>query len=523
MAEAKIGLTIYLLKPDRVPAFDSELRQGSNVRPLAAPLDGDFIQLPSAGGEPTWGDAIRAVLQNATGLNFDSVSPAGLLVVRRGANTFVVTFGHAWQKVEHHWTEPQFGLRVALNSIPRDKVIELRAEQVFAKWHIASERAPRASFVEEFGVEFDRDFVGFMEGEVAHPVLGKTVRGGTNLRVKAELSRLGAVLDRAAVQFHSTQYKKRWPEIGYVRPVNDAALIDTLEKQLDTALSDPQTARRIVLFTPAERREGESELAESYVFGRMSKNPVTRPHLRIEGWLSFLEETDTPPSVQAARDTPIHLLDDDSESFKKYSVFDCFGWEVTLGGVPFVLSSGTWYEILSNFVDQVNRYINKDIEEPKLQLPPWDQVEDEADYNLRCGKRPGFLHFDSKDVLFPDGPSRFEFCDFLHQQSRTLFFAKVGARSSGMSHLVEQVRRTAELLFNVDGAYRLELTKVFKKYHKGVDTDWLKSRPDNSDWKLCMISLGRPARTLPFFAKCALYRLHKGLTERGHHVYFGNV
>ena len=101
--------------------------------------------------------------------------------------------------------------------------------------------------------------------------------------------------------------------------------------------------------------------------------------------------------------------------------------------------------------------------------------------------------------------------------------AKVGARSSGMSHLVEQVRRTAELLFNVDGAYRLELTKVFKKYHKGVDTDWLKSRPDNSDWKLCMISLGRPAKILPFFAKCALYRLHKGLTERGHHVYFGNV
>lgn len=127
--------------------------------------------------------------------------------------------------------------------------------------------------------------------------------------------------------------------------------------------------------------------------------------------------------------------------------------------LPFVLSSGTWYEILSNFVDQVNRYINKDIEEPKLQLPPWDQVEDEAGYNLRCGKRPGFLHFDSKDVLFPDGPSRFEFCDFLHQQSRTLFFAKVGARSSGMSHLVEQVRRTAELLFNVDGAYRLELTR----------------------------------------------------------------
>ena len=64
-----------------------------------------------------------------------------------------MTLGHPWQKVEHHWTEPQFGLRVALNSIPRDKVIELHAAQAFAKWHIASERVPQASFVEEFGVE----------------------------------------------------------------------------------------------------------------------------------------------------------------------------------------------------------------------------------------------------------------------------------------------------------------------------------------------------------------------------------
>jgi uncharacterized protein (TIGR04141 family) len=75
-----------------------------------------------------------------------------------------------------------------------------------------------------------------------------------------------------------------------------------------------------------------------------------------------------------------------------------------------------------------------------------------------------------------------------------------------MSHLVEQVRRTAELLFNVDGAYyREELAKVFKKYHPKTDVSWLKSRPNNADWHLCMISLGRAAKTLPFFAKCALY------------------
>ena len=48
-------------------------------------------------------------------------------------------------------------------------------------------------------------------------------------------------------------------------------------------------------------------------------------------------------------------------------------------------------------------------------------------------------------------------------KSKTLFFAKIPSKSSGMSHLVEQVRRTAELLFSADGAYRKELTKVVQE------------------------------------------------------------
>lgn len=46
--------------------------------------------------------------------------------------------------------ERDFGRRVALNSIAKNGLVEIRAEQVFARWHLASDRAPRASAVEEF-------------------------------------------------------------------------------------------------------------------------------------------------------------------------------------------------------------------------------------------------------------------------------------------------------------------------------------------------------------------------------------
>jgi uncharacterized protein (TIGR04141 family) len=68
-------------------------------------------------------------------------------------------------KLDHQWLERSFGRRVALNSIPKDNVIEIKSEQVFAKFHLSSERAPYATSLEEFGVKFDRDLVGAIEGE----------------------------------------------------------------------------------------------------------------------------------------------------------------------------------------------------------------------------------------------------------------------------------------------------------------------------------------------------------------------
>lgn len=523
MADAKIGLTIHLLKQDQVAGFDDALKTGNpNIRPLAAPLDGEFIPLPSQPGEPPWVDAVRSVLQNSNGLTLDSQSPAGLLVVRHSRNTFVLSFGHAWQKLQPQWVEPDFGLRVALNAIPRNKLIEIRAEQVFARQHIASERAPRAAFIEEFGVDFDRDFLGALEGIPTNKDLGSNIRGGTNLRVQLPISRLAGTLDRAIQLFQSTSYKQRWPEVGNVNPVRDPALITSLEGQLDADLASGQALKRIVLFTPAERRDEESQIAYSYVFGTMMGKPAHRPYLLIQSWIDFLKGKNLTPSVAEAKKNRVHLLDKDKVEFNFYSVFDCFTYELTFGGAPYVLSSGAWYEVVTHFVTRVNRYIAK-IAGPSVQLPAWNQVETEPEYNERCGGRPGFLHFDSADVLFGGGQSKFEFCDFLHVPSKTLYFAKIASKSSGMSHLVEQVRRTTELLFSTDGTYRAELIKVFKKYHSTADTNWLKSRPDNGDWNLCMVSLGRTAAKLPFFAKSSLWRVHKDLTERGHKVYFVSV
>jgi uncharacterized protein (TIGR04141 family) len=524
MDDRKIGLTIFLLKEDRVAAFEKKLLGTSqSAIPLGDPFDGRFLPFPSVDGNlPAWVHAVGSILVNPIGADMGAKSPGGLLVLKRLGRTFVISFGHAWQKLEDQWLERDFGLRVALNSIPKNEVVEIKAEQVFAKWHLASERAPRATSVDEFGVDFDRDLVAVVEGvPKSCPALGATVRGSTSLRLKLPISELGSALDLSLEKFASDVYKKDWPDIDKINPVRDEFLIQLLEEQLEADLANEKARSRIAMFTPSQRR-GESILADSYVYGRLSQAPATSPYLTIEGWISNLSRRNLTPSVAQAKGSPVHMLDEAGAEMDSCTAFDCFGYEFSDGAQVYVLSSGVWYEVVSDFVGRINRTISN-IPAPNLPLPAWNQVEKEGQYNARCASNGGFLNCDAKNFHYGGSQSQFEFCDLLHMDTRTLLFAKIVSRSSGMSHLTEQIRRTSQLLFSTDDGYRRELVTLFTRHFPTTDRTWLESRPRQGDWHLCMVSLGKRAAQLPFFAKCGLAKVYKNLSEQGHSVSFTSV
>src|SRR5260370_22931289 len=92
VVDTKIGLTIYLLKPEKVAAFDGELKPGRDVRPLSPPLDAELIPLPSAIVEPPWVGVIRGALLHSVGLGLNSQSAACFILSGRASNTFLLTF-----------------------------------------------------------------------------------------------------------------------------------------------------------------------------------------------------------------------------------------------------------------------------------------------------------------------------------------------------------------------------------------------------------------------------------------------
>jgi len=263
-------------------------------------------------------------------------------------------------------------------------------------------------------------------------------------------------------------------------------------------------------------------LADSYVYGTLSKNAASTPYLTIDGWKNALARKHLTPSVSEAKRYWIHLFDENATESAKCSAFDCFGYEASDGKRVFILSSGVWYEVVSDFIERTKATIAK-IGKPKPTLPTWNHSDSEAEYNVKCALDCNFLNCDRKIFHYGGGQSQFEFCDVIHPQSKTLFFAKIPSKSTGMSHLIEQVRRTAQLFFSVDSGYREKVSELFGKYHPRADAAWLSTRPRQGEWDLCMVSLGAPAADLPFFAKCGLAKIYKDLSEQGHTLSFISV
>lgn len=515
-----INLTVYLLKPDKLSLVEKAVG-GKDRLILSPPLIGSGYVSATSNKTPDWVNDIQSIVQGPLPDYLRSASPSALLVIHFDNRDFAIAFGHAWQWLRDEWLEPDFGRRVALNALKSDEVVEIRVEQVFASWHLASERAPRASSIRKFGIQFDRDLLGMIGGVSSSKALAGSIRGSSSLRVKYPVHKLTDLLEIALDLFARDDYKKAWPEIDNISPVEDDLIIAKLNEQLDQDFADGKAQKRLVLFTPSERRD-DPITVESYVIGRRTKSAPTHPYLLIGAWIDGLKKEGKEPSVKAAREYSVHLLDQDKEEFQRCSVFDCFGYELSISGSTYVLSSGTWYQVATEFITQIDRTV-KSIEGSAIKLPDWSGKESEGEYNLRCCKELKFLHFDAKTLWVGGNKSQFEFCDFCDIKTKTLFFAKIPSKSSGMSHLVEQVRRTAELLFSTDKVYRKELKSKFKKLYPNVNADWLDERPKNSDWQLCLVSLGKAGDKLPFFARCSLARLYNELKARDHNVSFTAV
>lgn len=525
--EARLSVSVYLLKKSKTTEAQQQLEAASAaVYPLIEGIPGGaFIALPADAEAPRWLAPVSTLLAPGGAPQLEGQSPGAILWVPRGDKTFVFTFGYGHSKVKAEWVEPEFGKIVALSVVTQWQVREVRAEQVFARRHIASERAPRAAAVREFGFEADRDLVTAIEGmpePTYWPAFGTKVRGGVSFKFDLDVAKLVETLDRIIERFDSNDHRRRWPQANNLVPVRDDDKVLQLDALLDGLLTGARPEDAISLAAPGER-SGDVAYPQHFVIGRRHKGAPTSPYLMLASWLRYIGDKGLPLGVAAAKDTTVHLLDENKEEINTCAMYHCMGAEVDLGGVTHVLSSGNWYAADQDFIESTKRTLAT-LGAPAVALKAWNTTDNEGPYNADAAAAdPELWLFDKELVGYGGGASRFEYCDIMHLRTKTLYFVKHPGGSAGVSHLCEQVRRTAELFFDTDPGYRRKLAEKVAGVGKGWPTDWLDERPKQHEWDLCLVLMGKHVDALPFFAKCGIAWLLGELQRRGFKVSFQAV
>jgi uncharacterized protein (TIGR04141 family) len=499
-------------------------------------IEGYFYPLPDEPEVPDWLTSIELVCAHDNDSQKNPLRgqhPGGVLVMTKGTMDYLLTFGTAWMKIRDEWIDLDFGRRVTLNVTPKGGLSEVKSEQVFAGWHMAQERSPSPSKVERFNVEANRDLVHGVEGRPKTDdalILGARVSGHSALHATIDFTKLSEVIEYLEdVQSRST-YKTDWKALSGLSRVSDSVISTQLDADLDSFLRAlPANGFSVpILSAPATKRFPDL-FPYSFRIGKMKKAgksaAATEPYLYAGNWISTLRKQKKSPSLETARRTPVHMFDSHEKELDQLqtTVYKCLGFEtqLTIAGISraFVLSSGHWYEAEDSLVASVTKCVEALTAPTFLRLKAWDQLMNEDAYNLACAAPANGLHLlDRKNIFYGGGSSQFELCDLLDVQNRTLYFVKHIGKSSQMSHLGEQVRRTVELLYGPDSGFRTAVESMFTKKCPAL-AGTFSTRPRPGDFKLCLVSMGVRPTDFPFFAKVGLTKVVTELEHAGHDVH----
>lgn len=525
--EERLDASVYLLRlshTDEVRAALAGMAPGARELRDTVP-GGMFFPIPGVAKPPQWASTIQPLVAGEAPINLTGQYPGGVLWIPTNNRIFLVSLGYAHTRLDSEWFEPEFGKIASLSIIPPGRVLEVSAEQVFARKHVASERAPKASDVKNFGFQSDRDLVSAVEGtpiDADQRHVGKRISGSTSLRCSLPIHHIPEALTFLFARFNSGDHSQSFPEMLNLVSVKDETVTRALDTLLDAKLSAQDAEQHIALVAPTIKVT-DGKYPSKFSYGKFISNPATTPYLSVAGWTTHLNRSGATRSINSARETKVNFLEDDLSLLGFTNLYQCIGADVLYQEAPHVLSAGVWYRTNQTHLAQVASKLAS-IAGPQHALPTWDRVMSEGSYNERtCPQGSAFSYFDKDLIHYGGGQSKFEFCDIAHLDSRTLYFVKKATASAGMSHLYEQVRRTSELFFSPDGDFRNHLKTKLLARDATINTVWLDNPPKRHEWNLCLVSMGKSAGQLPFFAKCGIARLVREMESSGFTISFQSV
>jgi hypothetical protein len=208
------------------------------------PFEGQlFLRAPFR--RPPWVQFVESGTVDLLGV-VPAPSASAVLFLEAADRWFAYVFGHGAALLRTERIEPDFGLKVALNSVAPDRLRSVDMHTMEELTLHTSRQLSRSSSQEAFGIDITRDVLRVVTGEPHDPAVARRITGRDGLAFADRL--LFEDLGRKAEQFFSLfqrdDYREHFAWVDNLRWVKDAATIDRLDQMLLAPYGDPKPSSR---------------------------------------------------------------------------------------------------------------------------------------------------------------------------------------------------------------------------------------------------------------------------------------
>ncbi|MCX4188149.1 TIGR04141 family sporadically distributed protein [Methylophaga sp. OBS4] len=447
--EPKIDLSIYLAKDDialpngnikNVGALNKstlDLRQGCRAT---------LYVRRQTSNTPKWA-ALFHNFVDASAFGRNS-STGAVLSIPWQQRTFLISFGQGWHNIDSAKIEKEFGLKTALNILDPESIRSIDKSTLEAQPTQQREQSGRATEVQYFGIDVERDLLRAVTGKPADEYFGNRVSGLDSIHLSLDIDpeELPDLLDMLLAAYRSDAYKNgpfSW--IDHIGQIRDPEVT----KDLDNTLIENLNHRDIekVWLSVPEIIDWNRVVGFRYSMARRAPRVYD---VRVLDFLETFEDGEVTPEDLMRR--KIYCVDADDKPVLDRPAYYYLYAEVERNNEVCLLNNGKWYRIETNYADTINQNFNSIVRYDK-EMPCYND-ESEGAYNSRvANNEPAEYVLMDTDLAYVRGAaSGVEICD-LYRNDKEFIHVKRYGGSSVLSHLFNQGLVSGEL-FRMDSVYR---------------------------------------------------------------------
>ena len=480
---------------------------------------------------PEWQSLIRKFSPDFS-TDISSSGAGAVVFLPVGARVVAVCFGHIHIALDDQAFERQFGLKVTLNSVTRNKLRSIDVATPDAVTFQKRIQASKDSDLYEFGVDTFRDLARVAGGTPEDTKFASFVAGKDSLSItcKIEFEKTRKKSDEIHEKckeivkvYNKKSYRKEFGWVDNLQRTEDQDTITQLDKKLEKAINVLRSDKVNDLHMTPPGIVSYTEGSTLHYSGLGSRGAKFQS-LSVSDYVSELNRCDFKGNISEIKQKHrVNARSDDEGDFsEKWRVYDCFVFETTQGSgarkLDYVLFAGDWYKVERSFKARVENDFNN-ITRATVVGKTTCRNEKELIAELQKSRT---------DLVKLDGTkinplnvryANLEPCDFFSKE-REFIHLKDGHSSGPISHLWYQGFVSAEAFIS-DQEFRAKLrTKVEEE-----DDEFTKYLPKSTEevvrkhYTVVYGIMREPYVTghvdLPFFSKVSLQAIVESLKRLG--------